>query len=437
MYIRQTHTNNSSTGERYYTYRLVASQRVDGKPRQMTLLNLGRHFAVEQDLWASLCVRIEQLLSHQVELLPIELPAAVEKAAQRTAAQLIEQRAVVIKPPLADEGPSSPVESSAAPVESVAAAPVDLQTVDVDSLELTRPRTVGVEQLGLWAIQQLNFLDLLAQLGINGAQIAAIVGSIIGRMAGLGSELATHNWLRKQSALGELLEVDYESLPLMTMYRAADALWKHSTQIEQTLFTRLTDLFGFSTTITLYDLTNTYFEGEVPHNTKARHGRSKEKRTDCPLVTLGLVLDGSGFVRRSQTFAGNVSEASTLETMLQNLGAPQGALVVMDAGIATEANIQWLRTTGYGYLVVSRERSRQFNADDAVSLVTASGETVRCQKVLAEDGQEVRLYCHSPGREQKEQAMAERFASRFEAGLDALNAGLQLSLIHISEPTRR
>jgi hypothetical protein len=98
-------------------------------------------------------------------------------------------------------------------------------------------------------------------------------------MAGVGSELASHNGLMKHSALGELLEVDYEALPLMTMYRAADALWKYSAQIEQVLFTRITDLFGFSTTITLYDLTNTYFEGEVPHNTKARHGRSKET---CP-----------------------------------------------------------------------------------------------------------------------------------------------------------
>jgi hypothetical protein len=132
MYIRRTHTNNSSTGERYYTYRLVANQRVDGKPRQMTLLNLGRHFAVDQDLWASLCVRIEQLMSHQAELLPIELPAVVDKAAQRIAAQLIAQRAVVIQTPLADEGHSTPVES-AAPLESVEAAPVDLQAVDVDS----------------------------------------------------------------------------------------------------------------------------------------------------------------------------------------------------------------------------------------------------------------------------------------------------------------
>jgi hypothetical protein len=142
-------------------------------------------------------------------------------------------------------------------------------------------------------MQQLNFLDLLAQLGINGAHKAVIVGSIIGRMAGVGSELATHNWLMEQSALGELLELDYESLALMTMYRAADALWKHSARIEQSLFKRITDLFGFSTTITLYDLTNTCFEGEVPHNTKAQRGRSKEKRSDCPLVTLGLVLDGT------------------------------------------------------------------------------------------------------------------------------------------------
>ena len=114
MYIRRTHTNNSSTGERYSIYRLVAIQRVEGKLRQMTLLNLGRHFAVDQDLWASLCVRIEQLLSHQTELLPIDLPLAVEKAAQRIAAQLIEQRAAVSKTALADEGHSSPAVPPAA-----------------------------------------------------------------------------------------------------------------------------------------------------------------------------------------------------------------------------------------------------------------------------------------------------------------------------------
>jgi len=79
----------------------------------------------------------------------------------------------------------------------------------------------------------LNFIELLQGLGINGAQIGAIVGSIIGRMAGVCSELATYNWLKTQSGLGELIDTDYEALPLMTMYRAADTLWKHNALIER------------------------------------------------------------------------------------------------------------------------------------------------------------------------------------------------------------
>ena len=72
--------------------------------------------------------------------------------------------------------------------------------------------------------------------------------------------------------------------------------------------------------MTLHDLTNTCFEGEAEGNSKAKRGHSKEKRSDCSLVTLGLVLDGSGFVRCSRTFAGNVAECSTLEGMLERIG---------------------------------------------------------------------------------------------------------------------
>jgi transposase len=176
--------------------------------------------------------------------------------------------------------------------------------------------------------------------------------------------------------------------------------------------------------VTLYDLTNTYFEGSAMGNDKAAYGRSKEKRSDCPLVTLGLVLDGSGFVRRSKMFEGNVSEGKTLPDMLAQLGAPSGAMVVMDAGIATAANIAWLKQHKYRYLVVSRERDRQFDPDLAISTLTASGETIRIQRVLSEDGDEVRLYCHSPGRDGKESAITKRFVTRFEEALIKLAAGL-------------
>jgi len=201
-------------------------------------------------------------------------------------------------------------------------------------------------------------------------------------------------------------------------------LMRHRAGLEEALFTRVSDLFGLDWTVTLYDLTNTYFEGEAPLNPKARHGHSKEKRTDCPLLTLGLVLDGSGFVRRSQVFDGNVVEGTTLEAMLAGLGAPAGALVVMDRGIAAEENVQWLRARGYRYLVVSRERHRQFDPNQATALQTAGGACVSVQRVENSEGQEVRLYCHSELRARKEAGIAERFAHRFEAALQALADGL-------------
>ena len=114
----------------------------------------------------------------------------------------------------------------------------------------------------------------------------------------------------------------------------------------------------------------------------------------------------------------------TLEDMLHGLGAPRGALVVMDAGIATEENIVWPRTQGYRYLVVSRERQRQFEAREAITLETANGEPVAIQRVADADSPEVRLYCYSERRTRKEEGIAQRFTQRFEAALQKLHEGL-------------
>lgn len=404
MYIRQTKTSNSPTGEIYSTYRLVASTRIGGKVRQQTLLNLGKNFDLAKELWPQLCARIEQILAGQLSLIPED--AALEKLAQRYAARLVMD---------------GPKEEGGKGREAV----VDYQEVDVASLELVQPRSIGVEHAGLAALEELQLPRILADVGLNGVQQAAAIGSIIGRMAEPGSELATYGWLTGQSGLGELLEVDYEAMPLMRLYRTSDLLVKHRQTIESLLFSRISELFSLPTTVTLYDLTNTYFEGEMAGNGKAKRGHSKEKRSDCPLVTLGLVLDGSGFVRRSRMFEGNAVESATLEEMLTGLAAPEGALVIMDRGIATEANIGWLTAHHYRYLVVSRERKRQFAAEQAVEVTTASKKTVRIQRVLSEDGTELRLYCHSDERQDKENAITKRFMETFERGLAKIAAALQ------------
>jgi Transposase DDE domain len=408
MFIRKTATRSKSASESYFTFRLVTSERTGKQVRQITLLNLGRQFDLPQSDWPGLCARIEALLAGQSGMLPQS--EAIETLAQRYAARLI----------MAAPEPASPARS---PAGSGAPSPIFAE-VDVASLQLTRPRSVGVEAAGLAAMDWLGLDPILAQLGFNGVQRAAVAGSLIGRMAAPGSELATWRWLGERSALGELLGVAFDSVPLMQLYRASDLLIRHRDKIEEALFAHIRDLFALPVTVTLYDLTNTYFEGTAAGNPQAARGRSKEKRSDCPLVTLGLVLDGSGFVRRSKMFAGNVAESTTLADMLNGLSAPKGALVIMDAGIATAANIAWLKKQQYRYLVVSRERGRQFDPDQAVDTWTASNETIQLQRVLSEDGAEVRLYCHSPGRETKETAIAGRFATRFETGLANLAAGL-------------
>ena len=413
MFIRTTPTRNSTTGETYITHRLVESRRVGDKVRQVTLLNLGRQFPLVKERWPELCARLDQLLSGQQDLMPAM--ESVERYAQHCFARLVAQ----------GSGPmtAGAATSSSAPASPASSPPVFVE-LNPDSLELTQPRSIGVEHVALAAMRELAFEPLLDSLGINGVMRTAIVGSIIARMAAPGSELASHRWLTGTSGLGDLLEVDLAALPLSRLYRASDLLMKHREVIESSLFARIETVFALEASVTLYDLTNTYFEGSATANPKAARGRSKENRSDCPLVTLGVVCDGSGFIRRSRVFAGNAVECRTLEQMLTNLGAPAGAMVIMDRGIATAANLAWLVDHGYRYLVVSRERDRRFDANEATTLVSAGEEMIQVVRELAEDGQEVRLHCHSPGREMKESGIMARFCTRFEAGLTKLADGL-------------
>jgi len=97
-----------------------------------------------------------------------------------------------------------------------------------------------------------------------------------------------------------------------------------------------------------------------------------------------------------------------------------GAILIMDRGIASQANLDWLVENNYRYLVVSRERSRQFTPEQAVQVPSASRQSIRIQRVISEDGSEVRLYCHSEKRQEKEDAMNARFIKRFEDGLQKI-----------------
>lgn len=403
MFIRQTKTRPSDSGEDYFTFRIVESRRVGKKVSQHTLLNLGSNFDLQKEAWPELCTRISELLKSEEPL--FEVDPAIERSAQHLYTQILARR-----------GELQALEDQKFQ---------DFQEVDVNSIKQINPRTVGAEHVSLEALKELGVPQILEKSGFSGPQRAAALGNIIGRMCVPRSELATATWLKERSALGELLDFDFTSMPLMQLYRASDKLLKNKDLIEGEIFDRVQGIFNFAPTITLYDLTNTYMEGDASINPKAKRGKSKEKRTDCPLITLGLALDASGFIRHSKIFDGNVTEGSTLEKMLLELGAPDGALVIMDAGIATKENIEWLIANKFNYLVVSRERSRDIDKEKAHTIQSAGGSKIYLQRQEGEYEGEIKLACWSEKRAAKDEGINTRFREKYEAELKKINEGLQ------------
>lgn len=413
MYIRKTTIKKKNKGEPYYTYRIVESVRFGKKVKQRTLLNLGKDFPYPKEDWPDIVRRIESIIDGQIQL--FKLPSKLEKAAQHIAACIIQSQTQ----PDDEQNNLS-----------------DYHSVDVNSLELLRPRSVGTENVSYKALQQLGLDKKFEELGFNKHEINAALGTIIGRMSVPGSEMSTHYWLQNQTGLGELTGYDFESISLTRMYRIVDRLYSHKEILEKQLFDQERRLFSFEETITLYDLTNTFFEGSCKYNDKAFNGKSKEKRSDCPLVTLGLVLDSSGFPKSSKVFSGNVSEPDTLDKMIESLRKPlqnessdlfekNKPVVVLDAGIATEENIIWLKKNGYHYIVVSRKRHREFSEDDAVTVKKDRDYTIKICKVENIETEETELYCHSSRREQKDKAIQNRFSQRFEEEIKSLDNGLR------------
>ncbi|RLB76205.1 MAG: IS1634 family transposase [Deltaproteobacteria bacterium] len=415
MFIRTVEHKNKKNHKKYRTYKLVDSVRTERGPRQTTVLNLGSDFKLPKKHWKQLANCIEEIVTDQQNI--FEYPKKIKTLADQYAKRIIQKQSVVIVP----EKKRSP----------------DYATVDLNSINNESPRTAGAEHVVYETIKLLEIDKKLVDLGLKSADIAAIIGALCGRMIVPGSERSTHYWLQNLSALGELIDFDFSLVSLDRFYKASDHLLKHKEKIEDHLRKVEVGIFGLEERIILYDLTNTFFEGTGKYNPKAKYGRSKEKRNDCPLVTLGLVLDMQGFPQRSRIFEGNISEPSTLETMINGLsdgGNPQQSLlkptVVMDAGIATEDNVKWLKGHNYRYIVVSRKKKAEIpddvkmvpvKQDDKTKAVLVQAGFVRNKKT-----NEMELYCHSVDKEKKEESIKNKFQERFEAELLKTDKALNL-----------
>ena len=409
MFIRKVTHNNKRNRLEYHTFKLVESVRTERGPRQRDLLNLGTDFNLPKEQWKEFADCVEKIITGQTSILGY--PEEIETLARNCARKIIRRQSSII-----NKGSSSDYLP-------------DYQTVDVNSIENEQARTIGAEHVVYHTFKELELDRELAELKFNKPQLEAAIGVIAGRIINPSSERATHVWLKQISGIDELMDTDFTMLSQDRVYKVADMLLKHKRAIEEHLNWKERNLFNLEEKIILYDLTNTFFEGSGKYNIKAHLGRSKEKRTDCPLVTLGLVLDADGFPKKSNVFDGNVSEPKTLEAMIRDLAASNSPLIkpiiVLDAGIATEANIQWLKENQYCYLAVSRKRKKDIPANINMIIVKEDDNNlVQAALVKNEDTSELKLYCHSKGKEKKEKAIKGLFQQRFEEELKKAQSAL-------------
>jgi len=403
MFIRKVHHRNKKNRQEYYTHKLVDSIRTQRGPRQRVILNLGVNFDLPKEQWKDLANCIEDIITGQKSL--IDYSKQIRKLARGYAKRIIREQASVI-------------------TEGEHVTP-DYATIDVNSIVNEEARTVGAEYIVYETIKELAIDQQMRKLGFNKHQLAASLGVIAGRMVVPGSERSTHYWLQNISGLDELMGVDFSNLSLDRVYKVSDRLLKHKDALEEHLCRREGQLFALEEKIILYDLTNTFFEGTGKYNPKARYGKAKDKRSDCLLVTLGLVLDMHGFPKKSRIFEGNVSEPKTLEMMIRGLSGgdiSEDSLlkptIVLDAGIASEDNIQWLKDKHYHYIVVSRKKKKEIPPDLPMVTVKEDDKTktviVQAGLVKNQENKELELYCHSIDKEKKEESIKNKFQQRFE-----------------------
>ena len=402
MYIRKTKTRSINNTD-HYSYRLVESRRdSNGKVKQHTLLNLGAHYNIVAETdHPLLSQRIENIIIGQQSLLP--LTDDLETEAQRIANLVIKKHA---KPLIYDNKENQ----------------VQYTEVDISTIENSDVKTVGSEHLAYETAKKINLTEILSECGLSEKEINSAMATIIGRLIAPGSEVSTVNYLRNNSALDEILDTDFSNLHKDRLYKISDLLLKHQKEIEQKLYAKEKDLFALSEIVTLYDLTNTYLEGESKANDYGAYGHSKEKRRDCKLVTLALVLDGSVFPKKSHIFKGNIAEAGTLQSMLEKISNKK-AVIVMDAGIATEDNITWLNDNDYKYLVISRKRNQSL--PDIEGVIVKDDPDNQITTFLLKNDKEAELYCHSEGVEKRSSKILEKYVNRFEDELQKIANGLE------------
>ena len=412
MYIKTIRKYCKAEKTTHNYYRLCESYRDEwGFPRQRMVLGLGRLVEIPD---------IEQkvLILKRINELIKGAPTLFNSCKDETVEQLAQHYYQEIK--------------AKKKIDRVPEASEEFDLVNLKTLKNKNIREVGAESLCLQSLHQLKIDVYLRSRGWTEEQINLATTHIISRAVYPDSEYKTVSWIKENSAVCELTGYDIEKVTKGQLYGIAKKLYHEKSGLESFLSKCTNELFNLEDKIILYDLTNTYFEGRMKDSRIAKFGRSKEKRSDAKLIVLAVIVNTEGFLKYSDIFEGNTSDSATLQTVIAKLNHKAGytdrkPIIVMDAGIATEANIQYLKQEKYDYLCVSRSNLKNYQADTnskPVQIFDKKNQPIELLKIRVENDTDNYLWVRSESKALKENSMNSLFSGRFEEGL----RGIQRSI---------
>src|SRR5580693_1911831 len=296
---------------------------------------------------------------------------------------------------------------------AIPADAVDSVQVRLSGLELRRPRVFGNcwlacdlwHQLGLDEFWRQHLPE--ARERVSWEKVLRLL--VVNRWLEPGSEFQVHRQWFVDSAMDELLDTDFAVAGKDRLYRCLDRILEHKKDLFVWLKQRWADLFQADFEVLLYDLTSTYFEGEMEQNPKAKRGYSRDKRPDCLQLVIALVVTPDGFPLAYEVMNGNTSERTTLRDFLKKIETAYGKarrVWVMDRGIPSEAILQEMREPERQTFYLVGTPKARINQHEKKWL-NLPWQSVR-------DSVEVKLYQHegelyvlakSEGRQAKENAM--------------------------------
>lgn len=412
MYLQtiQKYCKAENTTHKYY--RLSESYRDEwGFPRQRMVLGLGRLLEIPDiDQKVLFLERLNELIKGTPTLFNSCKDEKVEQLAQHYYQEIKLKKKI----------------------DRVSTASEEFDLVNLKTLKNKNIREVGAESMCFQAFHQLKIDRYLRDRGWSEEQINLAATHVISRAVYPASEYKSVSWIKENSAVCELTGYDIEKVTKDKLYGISKALYEEKGGLENHLSRCTNELFNLEDKIILYDLTNTYFEGRMKDSRIAKFGRSKEKRGDAKLIVLAVIVNTEGFLKYSDIFEGNTSDCSTLQTVIAKLNEKAGytsqkPIIVMDAGIATEANIQFLKKEGYDYLCVSRSNIKNYQADTSskpVQIYDKKNQPMELLKVRVENDTDNYLWVKSEAKELKENSMNDLFSQRFEEGLRGIQKGI-------------